>query len=76
MKKSTTRFTKEESKGDSMPTVENVNYEMFDYLKQIKEYISDFKKLPKEEAQKKAHKNLMDAGIVDAKGDLTGFYKQ
>lgn len=59
-----------------MPTVENVNYEMFDYLNQIKEYISDFKKLPKEEAQKKAHKNLMDAGIVDAKGNLTGFYKK
>lgn len=76
MKNDTIRFTKEESVGDGMPTVENVHYEMTDYLNQIKKYIADFKKLPKEEAQKKAHKNLMDTGIIDAKGNLTGFYKK
>lgn len=57
MKNDTIRFTKEESAGDSMPTVENVHYEMTDYLNQIKKYIADFKKLPKAEAQKKAHGN-------------------
>ncbi len=62
MKNDAIKFTKEESAGNSMPTVENVNYEMTDYLNQIKEYISDFKKLPKAEAQKKAHENLMDTG--------------
>lgn len=59
-----------------MPTVENVNYEMVDYINQIKGYIDDFKSLPKAEAQKRAHENLMGSGIIDSKGNLTGFYKK
>lgn len=62
-------------RGDEMPTIEKVNYEMAEYLQDIKAYIANFKKLPKEEAKRRAKKNLVDAGIIDEQGNLTGFYK-
>ena len=61
--------------GDKMPTVENVNYEMTNYLRDIEEYIEAYKQLPKDEAKKRARENLMDTGIIDEQGNLTGFYK-
>lgn len=69
----TTKHTKES--GDKMPTVEKVNYEMSNYLRDIEEYIKQYKKLPEQEAKKLAKENLMDAGIIDAQGNLTDFYK-
>ena len=61
--------------GDKMPTVENVNYEMTEYLRDIEEYIRGYKNLPKKEAKEQARKNLMDVGIIDELGNLSGFYK-
>lgn len=68
--------TKEERLGDTMPTVENVNYDVVSYIQKIKEYISDFKKLPPDDAQKQAKMNLMNSGIIDSDGKLTGYYKK
>ena len=61
--------------GDKMPTVESVNYEMTKYLQDIEEYIRRYKNLPKKEAKEQARKNLMDVGIIDELGNLSGFYK-
>ena len=61
--------------GDEMPTVEKVNYEMTRYLQDIEEYIEKYKRLPKKEAKKQAKENLMNTGIIDEQGNLTGFYK-
>ena len=61
--------------GDKMPTIEKVNYEMTGYLRDIEVYIEKFKKLPEQEARKQAKKNLVDTGIIDEQGNLTGFYK-
>ncbi len=61
--------------GDEMPTVEKVNYEMTRYLQDIEEYIEKYKRLSKKEAKKQAKENLMNAGIIDEQGNLTGFYK-
>lgn len=61
--------------GDKMPTVENVNYEMTEYLRNVDEYITRYKSLPKKEAKEQARKNLMDTGIIDGLGNLIGFYK-
>ena len=61
--------------GDEMPTVEKVNYEMTRYLQDIEEYIEKFKRLPEKEAEKQAKENLMNVGIIDEHGNLTGFYK-
>ena len=58
-----------------MPTVESVNYEMTGYLQDIEKYINEYKKLPQIEAKIQAKKNLMDTGIIDENGKLTGFYK-
>lgn len=58
-----------------MPTIEKVNYEMTDYLRDIEAYIEKFKMLPEQEARKQAKKNLVDTGIIDEQGNLTGFYK-
>ena len=60
---------------DKMPPVEKVNYEMISYLQDIDEYIKGYKSLPRNEAKKQAKKNLVDAGIIDEQGNLTGFYK-
>lgn len=68
-----TKHTKEN--GDKMPTVEKVNYEMASYLQEIEEYIDKYKSLPKKEAKKRAKENLVDVGIIDEQGNLTGFYK-
>lgn len=62
-------------KGDEMPTVEKVYYEMTDYLQDIEAYIEKYKSLPKKEAKKQAKENLMAAGIIDEQGKLVGFYK-
>ena len=69
----TVRCTK--GNGDKMPTVENVNYEMTKYLQDIEEYIKRYKNLPKKEAKEQARKNLMNVGIIDELGNLSGFYK-
>lgn len=69
----TIRHTK--GNGDEMPTVEKVNYEMTEYLQDIEEYIKRYKNLPKKEAKEQARKNLMDVGIIDELGNLSGFYK-
>ena len=61
--------------GDGMPTVEKVNYEMTRYLQDIEEYIEKYKRLPEKEAEKQAKENLMNVGIIDEHGNLTGFYK-
>lgn len=61
--------------GDKMPTVENVNYEMTQYLQDIEEYIRRYKNLPQKEAKEQAKKNLMDVGIIDELGNLSGFYR-
>ncbi len=58
-----------------MPTIEKVNYEMTGYLRDIEAYIEKFKMLPEQEARKQAKKNLVDTGIIDEQGNLTGFYK-
>lgn len=62
-------------KEERMPTIEKVNYEMTGYLQDLEKYIERFKNLPEPEARKQAKENLMDAGIIDEQGDLTGFYK-
>lgn len=69
----TTKHTK--GNGDKMPTVEKVNYEMTRYLQDIEEYIEKYKRLPKKEAKKQAKENLVNTGIIDEQGNLTGFYK-
>lgn len=61
--------------GDGMPTVESVNYEMTEYLQDIENYISEYKKLSQTEAKTRAKKNLMDIGIIDENGRLTEFYQ-
>lgn len=61
--------------GDRMPTIEQVNYEMTAYLRDIEEYIERFKSLPDQEAKKQAKENLMDIGLIDEQGNLTDFYK-
>lgn len=66
---------KHNKRHDEMPTVESVYYEMTVYLQDIKEYIKAYKQLPKEEAKKQARENLLDTGIIDEQGNLTGFYK-
>lgn len=68
-----TKHTK--GNGDEMPTVEKVNYEMTSYLREIEVYIEKYKSLPEKEAKKQAKKNLMDIGIIDEQGNLTGYYK-
>lgn len=58
-----------------MPEVENVYYDVASYIGKIKEYISDFKKLPPKEARIQAKMNLMNSGIIGADGQLTGYYR-
>lgn len=58
-----------------MPTVESVYYEMTCFLKELEEYIENYKKLPEEEAKKRARQNLIDIGMIDEQGNLTDFYK-
>lgn len=69
----TTKHTKENE--ERMPTIEKVNYEMTGYLQDIEEYIEKFKRLPVQEAKKRAKENLLDIGIIDEQGNLIGFYK-
>lgn len=61
--------------GDEMPTVEKVYYEMTCFLQELDEYIENYKKLPEEEAKKRARQNLIDIGMIDEQGNLTDFYK-
>lgn len=61
--------------GDKMPTVEKVYCEMTDYLRDLEAYVENYKNLSKEEAKKQAKATLMDIGIIDEHGNLTGFYK-
>lgn len=61
--------------GDDMPTVESVNYEMTGYLQDLEKYIKEYKELPQTEARVQAKKNLVDIGMIDENGKLTGFYK-
>lgn len=58
-----------------MPTVEKVYYEMTCFLQELDEYIENYKKLPEEEAKKRARQNLIDIGMIDEQGNLTDFYK-
>lgn len=61
--------------GEEMPTVENVNFEMTDYLRRIEAYVEKYKQLPPKDAKEIAKRNLMDTGIIDEHGNLAGFYK-
>ena len=74
-KKTRQTIRRAKGSGDKMPTVENVNYEMTEYLRDIEEYIRRYKDLPKKEAKEQARKNLMNVGIIDELGNLSGFYK-
>lgn len=58
-----------------MPTAEQVNYDMMEYLEKMEQYIAKYKALPKEQAILEARRNLQETGIIDESGNLTGYYK-
>lgn len=68
-------YTLKKGNGDRMPTVENVNFEMTNYLRELEAYVEEFKKLPQQDAKEISKRNLIDTGIIDEQGNLTGFYK-
>ena len=61
--------------GEEMPTVENVNFEMTNYLRRLEAYVEEYKQLSPKDAKETAKRNLMDTGIIDENGNLAGFYK-
>ena len=40
----------------------------------LEEYLNNLKKMPKDEAQKKARQNLIEAGIIDENGNFIKRY--
>ena len=55
----------------SDPILEKYEPETLEYLKSMKKYIDDLRKMPEEDAQKIAKENLVKSGIMQENGEFT-----
>lgn len=68
--------TANEKEAEIMPTIELIEYEKFEYIKEMEEYLHKLKRLPKEEAIKKSKENLINSNIIQENGEFTEQYRR
>lgn len=59
---------------DAMITMDRIETEKTEYLKEMKRYLDNFKTLSAEEAKKVAKKNLIASGIIEEDGKFSSRY--
>ncbi len=60
---------------DSMPTIEQVEYERVAYVKGMEEYLKKLNSMPDKEAMEKSRVSLEGAGILQEDGEFTERYR-
>ena len=66
----------EEKEAEIMPTIELIEYERIEYIKEMEDYLNNLKKMPKEEAIKKSRENLINSNIIQENGEFTEQYRR
>lgn len=65
-----------EKEADSMPTMERMEYERTEYIKEMEGYLHKLKKMPRQEAIKKSRENLIRSNIIQENGEFTEQYRR
>lgn len=58
-----------------MPTVEMIELEKTNYIKDMTEYLNKLKKLTENEAKRQSYQNLLNSGIIEKDGKYSMRYK-
>lgn len=54
-----------------MPTMDMIEYERVNYVKEMQDYLRNLKKLSKNEAKEKSFQNLVKSEIICENGEFT-----
>lgn len=65
-----------EKEAEIMPTMELIEYERTEYIKEMEGYLHKLKKMPKQEAIKKSRENLIRSNIIQEDGEFTEQYRR
>ena len=60
---------------DIMPTMELIEYERETYVKEMKDYLQELKKMNRAEAKRKSFQNLVQSEIICENGEFTERYE-
>ena len=58
-----------------MPTMDMIEYERVNYVKEMQDYLRNLKKLSKNEAKEKSFQNLVKSEIICENGEFTEHFE-
>lgn len=65
-----------DKEAEIMPTIELIEYERVEYIKEMEAYLHKLEKMPKEDAIKKSRENLINSKIIQENGEFTEQYRR